>query len=144
MLVTLTLVNHPLWIAFSGHSMQSSPKWEASGSFCLITDLRRRILHLPKQRQFAAAGKENGQEPRPRFQGQEKCAAAATKGKTKDKTSRPAQPIVPVRQELSSACGSEGDGISQESSAAADRLPGNERTILRRHAVLRLEQVPVS
>ena len=34
-------------IAFSGHSTTSSPKWEASVSFCLITDLRRRILHLP-------------------------------------------------------------------------------------------------
>jgi hypothetical protein len=55
---------------------------------------------------------ENGQEPKPRFQRQEKCAAAATKGKTKDKTSRPAQPFVPVRQELSSDCGSEDDGCA--------------------------------
>ncbi len=45
--------------------------------------------------------------PKPRFQRQEKCAAAATKAKTKDKTSRQAQPFVPVRQELSSDCGSE-------------------------------------
>ena len=44
---TPTLAKYPLWIAFSGHSMTSSPKWEASVSFCLTTDLRRRILHLP-------------------------------------------------------------------------------------------------
>jgi hypothetical protein len=60
-----------------------------------------------KQRQYATAGKENGQEPKPRFQRQEKYAAAATKGKPEDKTSRPAQSFVPVRQELSSDCGSE-------------------------------------
>ena len=42
-----------------------------------------------KQRQNAAAGKENRQEPKPRAQRQEKCAAAATKAKTKEKTSRP-------------------------------------------------------
>ena len=47
MLETLTLAKNPPWIAFSGHSTTSSPKWEASGSYCLITDLRRRILHLP-------------------------------------------------------------------------------------------------
>ena len=62
-----------------------------------------------KQRQYAAAGKENGQEPKARFQRQEKCAAAATKAKTKKKTSRQAQPFVPVRQELSSDCESEDD-----------------------------------
>ena len=62
-----------------------------------------------KQRQYAAAGKENGQEPKPRFQRQEKCAAAATKAKTKDKTSRQEQPFVPVRQELSSDCDSEAE-----------------------------------
>ncbi len=45
---------------------------------------------------YAAAGKDNGQEPKPRFQRQLKCAAAATKGKPKDKTSRSAQPLVPV------------------------------------------------
>ncbi len=69
-----------------------------------------------KQRQYAAAGKENGQEPKPRFQRQEKCAAAATKGKTKDKKSRPAQPFVSVRQELSSDCGSEDDGCANMAS----------------------------
>ncbi len=47
MIDTLTLTNHPCWIAFSGHSTTSSPKWKASGSFCLITDLRQRILHPP-------------------------------------------------------------------------------------------------
>jgi hypothetical protein len=62
-----------------------------------------------KQRQYAAAGKDYGQEPKPRFQRQEKCAAAATKAKTKDKTSRQAQQVVPVRQELSSDCGPEDD-----------------------------------
>jgi hypothetical protein len=62
-----------------------------------------------KQRQYAAAGKENGQEPKPRFQRQEKCAAAATKAKIKHKTSRQAQPFVPVRQELFSDCGSQDD-----------------------------------
>ncbi len=62
-----------------------------------------------KQRQYAAAGKENGQEPKPRFQRQEKCAAAATKAKTKGKTSRQAQPFVPVKQDLSSDCESEDD-----------------------------------
>ncbi len=44
---------------------------------------------------------------KPRFQRQEKSASTATKGKPKDKTSRPAQSFVPVRQELSSDCGSE-------------------------------------
>ncbi len=62
-----------------------------------------------KQRQYAATGKENGQELKPRFQRQEKCAAAATKGKPKDETSRPVHKFVPVRQELSSDCGSEDD-----------------------------------
>jgi hypothetical protein len=47
MMETPTLAKYPFWIAFLGHSMTSSPKWEASGSFCLITDLRRRILNLP-------------------------------------------------------------------------------------------------
>jgi hypothetical protein len=47
MLETPTLAKYPPWIAFSGHSTTSSPKWEASGSFYLITDSSRRILHLP-------------------------------------------------------------------------------------------------
>jgi hypothetical protein len=47
MLETPTLTKYPPWIAFSGHLTTSSPKLEASGSFYLITDSRRRILHLP-------------------------------------------------------------------------------------------------
>ncbi len=43
---------------------------------------------------------------------------------------------------IATAGNSNAAGIGQESSAAS-RLPGNERTILRRHAVRRLE-VPVS
>jgi hypothetical protein len=46
-LETPTLAKYPPWIVFSGHTTMSSPKWEASRSFYLITDLRRRILHLP-------------------------------------------------------------------------------------------------
>jgi hypothetical protein len=83
------------------------------GGFCKLLLDHRFTLEDPtpstKQRQYATAGKENGQEPKPRFQRQEKCAAADTKAKTKDKTSRQAQPFVPVRQELSSDCGSEDD-----------------------------------
>jgi hypothetical protein len=62
-----------------------------------------------KQRQNAAAGKENGQEPKPRAQRQEKCAAAATKAKNKDKTSKQAPPFVPVKQDLSSDSDSEAE-----------------------------------
>jgi hypothetical protein len=95
-----------------------------------------------KQRQYAAAGKDNGQEPKPRFHRQEKCAAAATKAKTKDKTSSQAQPFVPVRQEPSSDCGSEDDECANMASVKKAPLPRidframklNERTILRRHA----------
>ena len=47
MLEIPTLAKHPPWIAFSGHSTTSSLKWEAFGSSYLITDSRRRILHLP-------------------------------------------------------------------------------------------------
>jgi hypothetical protein len=61
-----------------------------------------------KQR-HAAAGKENAQEPKPRAQRQEKCAAAATKVKSKDKTSKQAPPFVPVRQDVSSDSDSEAE-----------------------------------
>jgi hypothetical protein len=99
MLETLTLANHLPWVAFTGHSTTSSPKWEASRRSRIYA---KGSYTSTKKRQYASAGKENGQEPMPRFQRQEKCAAAATKAKTKEKTSRPSKSFVPVRQERSS------------------------------------------
>jgi hypothetical protein len=69
-------------------------------------DLYWRILH---HRHYAAAGKENGQEPKPRARRQEKCAAAATKAKNKDKSSKQAPPFVPVRQDVSTDSDSEAE-----------------------------------
>ncbi len=101
-----------------------------------------------KQRQYAAVGKENGQEQKPRFQRQGKCATAATKGKPKEKTSRPAQSFVRVRQELSSDCGSEDDECANMSLVKKAPPPRIDYQTMNAQfcddTVLLLEQVPAN